>query len=326
MLPNFSYVQARDLREAVRLLGAEGARAHAGGTDLLGCLRDGVFAAQTVVSIAGIDDLAGIREGAGGALRIGALTRVAAVAASAVVRERFRALAQGAESVGSPQLRNQGTIGGNLCQKPRCWYYRGEFDCLRKGGATCFAAQGRNAGHCVLGGADCFMVHPSDTAPALVVFGAGVTIEGPQGRRTVAVEEFHVPPARDPQRETVLEPGEIVTGVEIPAPPGGCRSSYRKVRTRQSWDFALAGVALALCVEGGTITRARVALSGAAPVPWRSKEAEAVLTGAAAGPEIARKAGIAAMKGAKPLAGNGYKVRLFEGLIASEIEKVLAAP
>ena len=168
------------LREAVRLLGAEGARVHAGGTDLLGCLRDGVFGATTVVSISGIDSLAGIREAAGGALRIGALTRIAAVAASPVVRERYPALAQAADSVGSPQLRNQGTIGGNLCQKPRCWYYRGEFDCLRKGGGMCFAAAGQNAGHCILGGSGCFMVHPSDTAPALVVFEA--TRDGSPGR------------------------------------------------------------------------------------------------------------------------------------------------
>ena len=324
MLPNFSYVQARDVQEAVRLLGAEGARVHAGGTDLLGCLRDGVFGATTVVSISGIDSLAGIREGAGGSLRIGALTRIAAVAASPVVRERYPALAQAADSVGSPQLRNQGTIGGNLCQKPRCWYYRGEFDCLRKGGGMCFAAAGRNAGHCILGGSDCFMVHPSDTAPALVVFEASVRISGPRGERTVPVEEFHVRPAKDPQRETVLEPGEVVTGIEIPAPHAGCRSSYRKVRTRQSWDFALAGVALALWIEGGKIARARVALSGAAPVPWRSKEAEEVLTGAAAVPEIARKAGAAAVESARPLAQNEYKVRLFKGLIATEIGKALA--
>jgi xanthine dehydrogenase YagS FAD-binding subunit len=323
MLPNFGYVQARDVGEAVRLLGAEGARVHAGGTDLLGCLRDGVFTAQTVVSIAGIRELAGVREVAGGALRIGALTSVAEVAASSLVRERYPALAQAAGSVGSPQLRNQGTIGGNLCQKPRCWYYRGEFECLRKGGATCFAREGQNTGHCVLGGSDCFMVHPSDSAPALVAFGASVKIDGPRGERTVPVEEFHMPPAKDPQRETVLERGEIVTGIEIPAPPPGCRSSYRKVRTRQSWDFALAGTALALCVESGKITRARVALSGAAPVPWRSKEAEEVLTGASVGPEIAKQAGIAAMKGAKPLAKNAYKVRLFAGLIATEIQKLL---
>ena len=324
MLPNFSYVQARDLREAVRLLEAEGARVHAGGTDLLGCLRDGVLGAQTVVSIAGIGELAGIREGVGGALRIGALTSVAAVASNAVVRERYRALAQAAESVGSPQLRHQGTIGGNLCQKPRCWYYRGEFDCLRKGGGTCFAAEGQNAGHCILGGADCFMVHPSDTAPALVVFGASVKVDGPRGERSVPVEQFHVPPGKDPQRETVLETGEVVTGIEIPAPPPGCRSSYRKVRTRRSWDFALAGVALAICVENGRISRARLALSGAAPIPWRSKEAEDVLTGAAVGSEIAQKAGMAAMKSARPLAKNGYKVRLFEGLIATEIQKAFA--
>ncbi len=324
MLPNFDYVQARDLREAVRLLGAEGARVHAGGTDLLGCLRDGVFGVRTVVSIAGLGELAGISELAGGALRIGALTSVAAVASNPMVRERYRALAQAAESVGSPQLRNQGTIGGNLCQKPRCWYYRGEFDCLRKGGQKCFAVEGQNAGHCILGGADCFIVHPSDIAPALVVFGASVKIAGPRGERSLPVEGFHMPPGKDAQRETMLEPGEVVTGFEIPAPPPGCRSSYRKVRSRQSWDFALAGVALALRVESGKVTWARVALSGAAPIPWRSKEAEAVLTGATIGPEIAKKAAAAAMAGARPLAKNGYKVRLFEGLIATEILKTLA--
>ena len=225
--------------------------------------------------------------------------------------------------MGSPQLRNQGAIGGNLCQKPRCWCYRGEFDCLRKGGEKCFAVEGQNAGHCILGGADCYIVHPSDTAPALVVFGASVTIDGPRGKRTVPVEEFHVRPAKDPQRETALEQGEIVTGIEIPAPPAGCRSSYRKVRTRGSWDFALAGVALALCVEGGAIARARVALSGAAPIPWRSREAEEVLTGASPGGEIARKAGTAAMRSAAPLSKNGYKVRLFEGLITAELEQTL---
>jgi xanthine dehydrogenase YagS FAD-binding subunit len=165
------------------------------------------------------------------------------------------------------------------------------------------------------------MVHPSDTAPALVVFGASVKVDGPRGERSVPVEQFHVPPGKDPQRETVLEKGEVVTGIEIPAPPPGCRSSYRKVRTRRSWDFALAGVALALCVENGRISRARLALSGAAPIPWRSKEAEDVLTGAPVGSEIAQKAGMAAMKSARPLAKNGYKVRLFEGLIATEIQK-----
>jgi xanthine dehydrogenase YagS FAD-binding subunit len=218
-------------------------------------------------------------------------------------------------------LRSQGTLGGNLCQKPRCWYYRGEFHCLRKGGDTCFAEHGQNAGHCVLGGVGCFMVHPSDIAPALVALDALAHIAGPAGARAVPLETFHVRPAADPQRETVLEPGEILTGVEIPAPPAGCRSSYRKVRTRQAWDFALAGVALAVCIDGGRVARARVALSGAAPFPWRSREAEEALAGAAATAEATRRAAAAAMKGARPLAQNAYKLRLFEGLIATELEK-----
>ncbi len=142
----------------------------------------------------------------------------------------------------SPQLRNQGTIGGNLCQKPRCWYYRGEFHCLRKGGDLCYAAGGENLFHCIFGGDMCYIVHPSDTAPALVAFDAKVRIAGPGGDRTVPLESFHVPPGRDIQKETVLEPDEIVTEVLLPPPPPGLKSSYRKVRTRRSWDFALAGV------------------------------------------------------------------------------------
>ena len=179
----------------------------------------------------------------------------------------------------SPQLRNQGTIGGNLCQKPRCWYYRGEFHCLRKGGDTCYAVAGENKFHCVLGGENCFMVHPSDTAPMLIALGASVAVSGPKGPRRIAVENLYVSPSRDPRRETVLEAGEVITEIVIPKALQRHYSSYRKIRARRSWDFALAGIALALQFDGPRVLRARVALSGAAPVPWRSKEVEEVING-----------------------------------------------
>lgn len=322
MLPNFSYVKAASLKEAIRQLGADQARLHAGGTDLLGCLHDHVFGASKLVSISGLEDLRGIGPGAGGGLRIGALTTVTEVAKHPEIRRHYPCLAQSALEVASPQLRHQGTLGGNLCQKPRCWYYRGEFDCLRKGGPTCYAYAGENQFHCILGGKDCYIVHPSDIAPALVALDARARIAGPGGTREVAVEDFHVPPAVDPQRETVLGPQEILTEILLPPPRPGLRSAFRKVRARRSWDFAVAGVALAVQLDGDRVGQARVVLSGAAPVPWRSREAEAALTGRKLDAETAGRAAEAALQGAAPLQHNGYKVALLKGLIEEELRKL----
>ena len=319
MVPSFSYFRARSLDEAIGYLSLDGARAHAGGTDLLGCLRDRVFDVTTVVSIAGLKELRGIGTTAEGGLRIGSLTTIAEVARHPVIRSKYRALSMAASEVASPQLRHQGTIGGNLCQKPRCWYYRGEFHCLRKGGDQCYAAEGENAYHCILGGDNCFIVHPSDTAPALVALQANVVIAGPNGRRTVGVENFHMPPSVDYTSETVLEPAEIVTEIVLPPPAEGLRSSYRKVRARRAWDFALAGVALAIVFTGDQAADSRVVLSGAAPVPWRSGDAEEVLKGRRLNRDRAAKAAGAAVKNAEPMAQNEYKIPLFRGLIEQQL-------
>jgi xanthine dehydrogenase YagS FAD-binding subunit len=322
MVPSFSYIRARSLDEAVRYLSLEGARAHAGGTDLLGCLRDRVFEAATVVSIAGLKELKGIAETPQGGLRIGSLTTIAEVAGNPLIAAKYRTLSMAASEVASPQLRNQGTIGGNLCQKPRCWYYRGEFHCLRKGGDRCYAVEGENLYHCIFGGDNCFIVHPSDTAPALVALQASVVIAGPNGRRTVAVENFHVPPSEDYTRETVLEPAEIVTEIVLPPPAAGLRSSYRKVRARRAWDFALAGAALAIVFNGDRAADARVVLSGAAPVPWRCLEAEKVVEGARLDQDTAPKAGAAAVKDAEPMTQNQYKIPLFRSLIEQQLTAI----
>jgi len=315
MLPKFSYVRPTSLDEALTHLSSEGARPHAGGSDLLGCMRDGVFEAQKLVSLSALRELQGIRQAGDGGLRIGALTTVAEVARNPLVQERYAALAQAAAEVASPQLRNQGTIGGNLCQKPRCWYYRGEFHCLRKGGNTCYALAGENQFHCILGGSRCYIVHPSDTAPALVALQASVRIARRGDSRVVALEDFFVPPSANVQRETVLEPNEIVTEILLPGPARGLRSSYRKVRDRGAWDFALAGVALALQFDGGRVTGGRIVLSGAAPVPWRSREAEQAIAGKPLDAATCGAAARAAMAAAQPLERNGYKVPLFEGVI-----------
>jgi xanthine dehydrogenase YagS FAD-binding subunit len=252
-------------------------------------------------------------------LRIGSLTTIAEIARHPVIQSKYRALSMAANEVASPQLRNQGTIGGNLCQKPRCWYYRGEFHCLRKGGDQCYAVEGENAYHCILGGENCFIVHPSDTAPALVALQASVSIAGPNGRRTVAVEDFHMSPADDYTRETVLEPAEIVTEIVLPPPAPGLQSSYRKVRARRSWDFALAGVALAVVFNGNRADDCRVVLSGAAPVPWPSAEAEKVVRGRQLNRDRAAQAAEAALENAEPMEQNAYKIPLFRNLIEQQL-------
>ena len=321
-MPNFTYVKAKSLKETISHLSSKGARIHAGGTDLLGCLRDDIFGAEKLVSIGQLKALRGISQAGDGGLRIGALTTITEIENNKTLRERYSALAQAASEVGSPQLRNQGTIGGNICQKPRCWYYRGEFHCLRKGGDTCYAYQGENQFHCIFGGDGCYIVHPSDTAPALVAFEAMVRVSGPGGSRLVPIGKFHVPPGENVQKETILKPNEIVNEILLPSAKGRLHSSYRKVRARRSWDFALASVALVLQFDGDKIARARVVLGGAAPVPWRSKEVEEAITGRRLDAETVTRAATAAVKNAQPLKQNGYKIPLFRGMIEEELTAI----
>jgi xanthine dehydrogenase YagS FAD-binding subunit len=314
MLPNFNYVRPATLSDAVRQL-TPNARVHAGGTDLLGCLRDGVFTADTLVSLSAIEELRGIRPTLDGGVAIGAMTTLTTVASDSRIAERYPALSRGVTAAASPQLRNQGTIGGNICQRPRCWYYRGEFQCARKGGEKCYAAEGENQFHCVFGGEVCFYVHPSDAAPALVALEAMVRIVGPSGARSVAADAFFVLPSKDYTRETVLGPGEIVTGIVLPAQPRGTYGTYRKVRARGAWDFALAGAAVVATIAEGRVGRVRIVLSGVAPIPWRVPEAERVLVGQRLSAKSAAKAAAAAVEGAEPLAQNAYKVDMLRGAV-----------
>jgi xanthine dehydrogenase YagS FAD-binding subunit len=319
MLPKFDYVRARSTRDAVRHLSSGNARVHAGGTDLLGCLHDGVFTADRVVSLSGLDELRGIRRTADGGFRIGTLTTIAEIAASDLLQTHYPGLAQAASEVASPQLRNQGTLGGNLCQRPRCWYYRGDFDCAKKGGEFCYAVQGENRYHAILGGGPCFIVHPSDTAPMLLALDAVTSVTGPGGDRMVGLDEFFVLPETDLERETVLEPGEIVTEALLPPPAAGLRTSYRKVRERGAWDFALVSVALAVRFDGNTVGDARIAFGGVAPVPWRSREAEDAIRGRRIDADVARRAAEAATKDAVPLEQNGFKVPLLQGTVEESL-------
>lgn len=321
MLPSFTHVRPNRLTNALDLMTREGARIHAGGTDLIGCLRDGVFTADHLVSLANVAALRGIRQ-AGGGVTIGAMTPLAVVASDAAIRSGHTALAEAAASVGSPQIRAQGTLGGNLCQKTRCWYYRGDFHCLRKGGERCFAYEGDNSGHAIFGGELCFMVHPSDTATALAALGAKFRIAGTSGERAVAAEAFFVPPSVDPRRHTVLETGEILTDIALPAPTEGTRSASVKARNRRAWDFAKAGASVKVDFDGDTVRSARVFLSGVAAVPWRAEAAEVVLAGAVLDEATVAEAADAATTEAEPLEHNGYKVALVRGVVAEALDRI----
>lgn len=321
MLAPFAYARPEDIKEAVARLADRGARVLAGGTDLLGCLRDDVFSAQTLVSLGTVAGLSGIRGDGEGGLVIGAMTAISEIAEHPEVRGRYPVRAQAAGEGGSPQLRNQGSLGGNLCQKPRCLYYRGDFPCPRKGGHKCFAVNGENRYHCLFGGASCFIVHPSDTAPALVALDAEVRTLGPRGSRRIPVAGLPMPPAEDPTRETVLEPGELVAEIRVPPPADGLYSAYRKVRTRRAWDFAIAGCALALAMDGKRVRDCRVVLAAAAPIPWRSRETEDMLRGEVLGEEVVAQAAAAAVAAAQPMSRNGCKVPLFRGVLEEELRR-----
>jgi len=315
MLNNFSYVKAGSLAEAVKALNAEGAKLHAGGTDLLGCLRDEVIRAEKVVSIRSLKSLKGISSESGGGYKIGALTTLEEIASSKPILEKYQVLAQAAGAVGSPQIRIQGTLGGNLCQKPRCWYYRSDLRCRKKGGETCYAMAGENQYHAVFGGGPCFFVHPSDTAVALAALEAEAVISGPAGSKKVRMEDFFVSPEQMVEKENILLSNEIITGILVPALGGSARSAYRKVRGRASWDFALASVAAVLQFESDRVAGARIVLGGVAPHPWRIENAEKKITGEKLDREIAAAAAEASVEGAAPLRDNGYKLEMVKGAL-----------
>jgi xanthine dehydrogenase YagS FAD-binding subunit len=324
MLQKFSYKKAATLQEAVTAATRPEARILAGGTDLLGCMRDGVLTASTVVSISAIPELKGMAARTGGGLRIGALTTLSEIAGNKQVLASYRALGEAAGAVSSPQLRNQGTIGGNLCQRPRCWYFRGDFHCRRKGGGTCFAETGENQMHAILGWDGCYMVHPSDTAAALVALGARVTIAGPNGRRSIPLEAFFVLPKVSIVKENVLQPGEVLTEILLDAPRPGQRSTYRKVRERGAFDFALAGAAIALTLADGKVSAARIVLSGVAAAPWRSVDAEKVLIGKPLDDATVEAAASAAVKDATALEKNEYKIAMVRGILEETLLRLNA--
>ncbi len=320
-------MNAESREHAISLLEAEPscARPIAGGTDLMAEMKEGVAAPAMLVNLASLESLHGI-EHAGDGLSIGAMTTLAELENDEFIARDYPALAQAVAAVATPQIRNVGTVGGNLCQRPRCWYYRSPlFDCLKKGGETCFAVDGESKYHAVLGGVDCYIVHPSDLAPVLIALGATATIAGQTGTRTLPIEEFFVGPDQNIEAETALKPGELLTNVFVPKPTPGQRSVYLKARERQTQEFALASVAASLHVSAGIVARASLVLGGVAPTPWRASYAEEALRGAAVAEVDVGMVGRLAVRDAKPLRDNQYKVRLAASLVSRAVGMLLGS-
>jgi len=314
----FSYYNARDIQDATAVLGDSGrdSRALAGGTDLLGEIKNRYISPDRLVNLKSIKGLDRIKYSSKDGLTLGALVTLDEIAGNRQVRSRYPALAEAAESIGSPQLRNVGTIGGNLCQRPRCWYYRGEeYPCLRKGGGECYAVSGRSKYHCIIDGGPCFIVHPSDTAPVLMAYGARLTVSSAGGTRELGLDDFFILPAVDATRENILEPGEIITEIKVPAPSESRKGCYLKFRERESRDFALVGAAAVLEMEGGICRRASIVLSGVSPAPHRAAAAEKALSGQRLDLAAVVKAAEAALADAEPLDENGYKVQLAKTIL-----------
>jgi xanthine dehydrogenase YagS FAD-binding subunit len=319
-MKSFENIDAKSVKEAVSLLQKfhqqkKTAAVVGGGSEYLQLMKDQVVNPEYVINLKTIPGLNSIKEERGG-FRIGALVTLAEIEEHPAAREKLLILSEAAGEAASPQIRNAGTIAGNICQRPFCWYFRSSnFNCLRKSGQVCYTVTGDSRFHAILGAGPSYIVHPSDTAPALVALNAQIKIAGPAGEKTMPLEKFFVLPSVDFKRENVLNPAEIVTEIYVPYPKSGSKGFYHKVRERLAWDHAIVAVATIVQSSGGVVGDARVVLGGVAPIPWRAPKAEEFLRGKRIDENTAQKAGEIALEGAKPLKDNVYKVGMAKSLV-----------
>ena len=319
-MKSFENIDAKSVKEAVGLLQKfhqqkKVAAVVGGGSEYLQLMKDHVVEPDYLINLKSIPGLDYIKEERGG-FRIGALAKLADIEEHAAVREKLLILSDAAGDAASPQIRNAGTIAGNLCQRPFCWYFRSSnFTCLRKGGQLCYTVTGDGRFHAILGGGPSYIVHPSDTAPALVALRAQVKIVGPAGEKTIPLEKFFVLPSVDYKRENILNPGEIVSEIYLPTPKAGSKGFHHKVRERLAWDHAIVAVDTIVESSGGMVRDARMVMGGVAPIPWRAAKAEEFLRGKRLDEATAKQAGEIALEGAKPLKDNIYKIKLAQDLI-----------
>ncbi|HET8783362.1 MAG TPA: xanthine dehydrogenase family protein subunit M [Pyrinomonadaceae bacterium] len=329
-MKSFEWTNPATINEAVKLLGAssstdidEAPRPIAGGQDLLTTMKDYTSRPARIVNLKSIPGLNKITLNDRG-LTIGALVTLTELEEHDGVRKSFPGLAEAAHSIATPQIRNLGTVGGNLCQRPRCWYFRlEEVNCLKKGGSECYAATGENKYNAIIAGGPSYIVHPSDLAPMLLALGARVTAVGAKGRRVIQLDKFFtLPDQGNIRRENVLKNDEIITEIYVPASPLASTSTYLKFKERESLDFALASVAAAVqLAPNKTVRAARIVLGGVAPIPWRVSDAEKYLVGKQLNADVLAEAGKIALAEAKPLEKNAYKVPLTQTLVRRAVAK-----
>ncbi len=318
IMPAFELFQPATVDDTLRMLDQHGKDAWvmAGGLDTFDWLKDRIKRPKVVIDLSQVSELRGVREVNGG-LEIGAMTTLTEVVRHPVVRKNFSILSTGAEAAASPQIRNQGTIGGNVSQDARCWYYRGGWKCYRAGGNTCYAdtPTAINREHAILHADRCVAVNPSDSAPALIALDAQMAIRSKQGERVVNAEDYFIGPSIDITRMTVLKPGDLLTAIRIPATWAGAQFYFEKVRDRQVWDFPLMNVASAMVVTGGNIERIRIVVNAAAARPLRLTAVEDAVRGKPANAATGEMGGKLAITGAEPLRYNGYKIPLMRNLV-----------
>ncbi len=325
IMPAFELYQPATVDDALRLMNQHGSDGWvmAGGLDTFDWLKDRIKRPKAVIDLSQVSELRGVREMNGG-LEIGAMTTLTEVVRHPVVREKFSILSTGAEAAASPQIRNQGTIGGNVSQDARCWYYRGGWKCYRAGGNICFAdtPTAINREHAILGADRCVAVNPSDSAPALIALEAQMVIRNQKGERVVNAEDYFIGPSIDITRMTVLRPGDLLTAIRIPATWAGAQFYFEKVRDRQVWDFPLMNVASAMVVTGGNIERIRIVVNAAAAHPLRLTAVENAVKGQPRNAATGEMGGKIAIAGAEPLRYNGYKIPLMRNLVKRAISGV----
>jgi xanthine dehydrogenase YagS FAD-binding subunit len=327
VIPAFELFQPTSVDDALSLQSRYGAKAWvlAGGLDSFDWFKDRIKRPEYVIDLSQVKELRGVRQ-TGDGLEIGAMTTLTEVVRHPMIREKFGILPNAAEAAASPQIRNQGTIGGNVSQDARCWYYRGGWPCYRAGGNTCYAdtPTGLNREHAILNADRCVAVNPSDTAPALIALDAKFVIRTPKGERVVDAENYFIGPGTDITKMTILKPGDLLTSVRIPSTWAGSQFYFEKVRDRAVWDFALVNVAAAMVTSGNTIQRIRLAVNGVAAHPVHLTAVEAAVTGKPRNEETAEMAGQLAIQGAEPLQYNAYKVPLLRNLVKRAIRGTAA--
>ncbi len=316
-MKNFKYSQPQTLQEASGILIKNSTISvpFSGGTDVLGLLKDDIITPEIIVNLKKIQGLNTIKYSPGKGLEIGALVTLTDIAEHPVIQNKYTILSDAAKEVATPQFRNVGTLGGNICQRPRCFYFRGDFHCLRKGGDICYAADGNNKYHCILGGGPCFIVHPSDTAVALLALNAKVSIFSNDKMKQIPLSEFFVLPEKNHTKENILESGEIIEKIIIPDLPSNTKSTYIKFKERHVWDFAVVSVGSVILKNSAGIKSGSIAFGGVAPIPWQNEIVNKKLSGLTINDDSLSKLADEMFKNAYALEMNSYKIPLAKNLM-----------